>query len=245
MNIIVIASRNTSKVAELSPILNTIGYDPISVSDWENKQKVSVPEVEETGTTFYANALLKAESVFSDCPFPVLADDSGIVIPALGGEPGVYSARYGEMPESSSSSSSPLATLDQNNLSRDERNIDKVFAKLSALKSSGSLPSTEQTKLGVKAYFCTSIVALIKLPDEEGMLQKHIIHGEGKCYGSIIAEKRGKNGFGYDPIFVPNEQNPENKTFAEMTRQEKNFISHRSLALHDFISKTKKLHEQY
>ena len=145
--------------------------------------------VEETGTTFLENALLKAKEIYKIAKIPTISDDSGLMVDALGGEPGVYSARYAGEP------------------SDDNRNIDKLLSNL-------------KDEPNRTARFKSVIAAVFSEED--------VLVSEGECKGVIIDEKRGQNGFGYDPIFYVEEMN---KTFAEMSDAEKNSLSHRGNAI--------------
>jgi len=145
-------------------------------------------DIPETGHTFQENAQQKTDYLFAKYKVNCFADDSGLEIDALNGEPGVYSARYSG--------------------SRDmEKNIDLVLARLNSQENR-------------TARFKTVISLL--LHDEQYFF-------EGAIEGSIIAERRGQGGFGYDPIFVPF---GNDRTFAEMSAEEKNKISHRAIAVH-------------
>ena len=183
---LVLASHNQGKIDELSQMLAPFGVEIVSARD------LSLPDVEETGTTFAENAALKAEALSKASGLPCLADDSGLCVDALGGRPGVYSARYAP-----------------DTLSR----ISKLLGELALVPSSSR-----------NAHF--ACVLALKVPGEEVKLF------EGKVEGKIIFECRGNHGFGYDPIFVPN---GFDKTFAEMSKQEKAAISHRGRALEKFV----------
>lgn len=156
-------------------------------------------EIDETGKTFEENALLKAKTIFEKTNKNIFADDSGLVIDALDGAPGVYSARYA-------------------GTGKDADNVTKALKEL-------------EGKTNRKAYFI-SIFCLI-LNGKEYFF-------EGKVNGTISTEIRGEDGFGYDPIFIPDGYS---KSFAQMTAEEKNNISHRGLAvkkLSDFLTKQNK-----
>ncbi len=151
---------------------------------------------EETGSTFQENATLKAEHAAKQLNQWVLADDSGLVVPALNGEPGVYSARY----------AGSHAT--------DADNRKKLLQKMEAL-----------SHLDRTAYFeCCLVLAN---PKEI----KKCVHGV--CEGYILKEERGRNGFGYDSLFVKNDYE---KTFAELEESTKNRISHRRKAFERLIA---------
>ena len=156
-------------------------------------------EIDETGKTFEENALLKAKTIFEKTNKNIFADDSGLVIDALDGAPGIYSARYA-------------------GTGKDADNVTKALKEL-------------EGKTNRKAYFI-SIFCLI-LNGKEYFF-------EGKVNGTISTEILGEDGFGYDPIFIPDGYS---KSFAQMTAEEKNNISHRGLAvkkLNDFLTKQNK-----
>lgn len=177
----VIATHNAKKLKELKRILEPLGFDAVIRED--------LPEVEETGTTFAENALLKAESACKITGMPAIADDSGLVVDALGGAPGVYSARY----------AGEGAT--------DRQRYEKLLEELR------EVPTEQRTARFVSAVCCV-------FPDGK------IITAEGACEGIIAFEPKGEGGFGYDPIFLVGE-----RSYAEMTAEEKDSISHRGRAL--------------
>ena len=145
-------------------------------------------EIAETADTIEGNALLKSQTIAQKTGISCFADDSGLLVDALNGAPGVYSARYAG---------------EQKN---DSNNIDKLLAEL-------------QDKENRKAHFKT-VMALV-LEGKEYLF-------EGTIHGYISHERKGNNGFGYDPVFIPDGYS---KTFAEMSFEEKNSISHRKIAL--------------
>lgn len=184
--IFVIASHNQKKIKELERILSPLG---IYAKTPEQLGKESI-EVEETGTTFEENAILKAKAVCEQTGMPAIADDSGLVVEALGGQPGVYSARY----------AGENAT--------DAEKIDKL---LNELMKTGSSNRDAFFECVICCYF----------PNGETLL------AHGRCDGTIGYAPRGKNGFGYDPIFFVE----GNKTFAELSDNQKDVMSHRGKAL--------------
>ncbi|WP_221566321.1 XTP/dITP diphosphatase [Alkalihalobacillus sp. TS-13] len=188
MDKIIIASHNEGKVKEFRKMFEEFGISVVSLRDLDFHE-----EIEETGSSFKENASIKAETIANKLHAPVIADDSGLVIDALDGRPGIFSARFaGEEKD-------------------DEANIEKVLAELE------SVPEKERTA----RFVCVLAVA---------QLGKETSSVEGKCEGLILNERRGTNGFGYDPIFyVPSKE----KTLAEMNAEEKNKISHRANALHE------------
>ena len=189
MKTIYLASGNAHKLHELQAALEDAGL-PIRVRG--PGEIGGMPEVEETGSTFKANALLKAEGLSSVGPRDgwFLADDSGIEIDALGGRPGVISARY--------------AGTDCD----DEANNDKVLEEMR------EVPKER------RACRFRCVLALVGDGLEETF--------SGSCVGLLLEERRGTGGFGYDPLFLPDESE---STFAEISLEEKARISHRARAL--------------
>lgn len=176
------ASSNEHKIAEIKAILPH-GLQLISLKEIQFHD-----EIPETADTIAENAIQKATFLADKMHIPCFADDTGLVIPSLNGEPGVYSARYAGSQRDA------------------QDNMDLVLEKL-------------KDQSDRKAYFTTVIALYIN----------HKVHlFEGRINGTIITEKRGSNGFGYDPIFVPE---GSEKTFAEMTSDEKNGMSHRGRSL--------------
>lgn len=180
-----IATHNMKKREELHRILSPLGVNVFL--DYE--KGIELPEVEETGETFSENALLKARSGCVESGMPCIADDSGLVVDALDGRPGVYSARYmGE------------------NTPYPERMAHLV-------KELEGVPDEKRTARFVAVTACV-------FPDGREFTVA------GTCEGKIGYEPRGINGFGFDPIFYVGE-----KTFAELSAEEKDAISHRGNSL--------------
>lgn len=190
MKTLLIATSNPGKVAELSALLAGLDCHVIGFGDLPEIP----PTVEETGLTFAENALLKAEHYHRLTGLTALADDSGLEVDALGGRPGVYSARYGG-----------------ENLSSTEQ----IQLLLSELKD---VPDNQRT-----ARFVCNIALF---GDQSGESLKMVF--EESCEGVIAYEPRGKDGFGYDPVFIDAELG---LTFAELTREVKARRSHRGKAL--------------
>ncbi len=181
---LVLATRNRGKIEEFRALLGEFGVDIKSLDDFG-----PLPPVEEDGETFEENAYKKAHFTARALGFPALADDSGLEVEALGGQPGVLSARYaGEG-------------------AGDGDNNRKLLKAL-------------EGKAGRKAAF--QCVIAIAVPRGPALIY------EGRCEGEITPEERGKNGFGYDPVFF---YPPLNRTFAELSREEKNRVSHRGQAM--------------
>ncbi|MBR3163291.1 MAG: RdgB/HAM1 family non-canonical purine NTP pyrophosphatase [Clostridia bacterium] len=184
--IVVVASNNYHKIKEIKEILTEytiVALKDIGFSD----------EIEETGTTFKENALIKANAIHtylkkSGKEYLVLADDSGLCVDSLDGAPGVYSARY--------------AGIHGN----EQANRDKLLKEL-------------EGKDRTAHFNCT--IAII-YPNGDSRIF------EGKTFGRITTEERGKKDFGYDCLFYSNDLK---KTFGEATEKEKNSVSHRARAL--------------
>lgn len=183
MTELIFATGNKGKLAEVEKIFENSHFKIISLYDLGD-----VPEIEETGSTFEENAFIKAEAIYNLHKIPVVADDSGLSVEQLNGEPGVYSARY----------AGENCTYDDNN------------RKLTESLLQYSTPH--------KAKFVCSAIFY------DG---KNKITAVGELHGEMISEFRGTNGFGYDPIFLPDGYE---RTLAELTIKEKNLISHRAKA---------------
>lgn len=195
---ILLASHNKNKIAELEALLKTVCADAevVSLSDVG-----FTDEIIEDGTTFEENALIKARTG-ARLGYITVADDSGLMVDALGGAPGVYSARY----------------------AGEDGNTEKNNAKL--LTALQGVPQDKRT-----AHF-VSVVACVFPDGREDIVVR------GECPGEILTSPRGKTGFGYDPLFW---YAPFGKTYAEMTAEEKNSISHRGVAMQAFAKAFAKL----
>jgi XTP/dITP diphosphohydrolase len=185
---LVIASHNAGKVREIGELLAPWKVEVVSAKD------LGLPEPEETGTTFIANAELKAIAAAKAANLPALADDSGLVVDGLGGDPGIFSARW-----AGAAKDFGLA-------------MDKV---LNGLKD----------KADRKARF----VCALSLAWPDGRIQTF----EGKVEGSIAVAPLGENGFGYDPIFIPE---GGSMTFGQMDPDAKHAISHRADAFNQLVA---------
>ncbi|MGX6961460.1 ribonuclease PH [Vagococcus xieshaowenii] len=183
---IVIATNNPGKAKEFEAIFGAKGYTVKTLRDFPE-----IPEVAETGKTFAENAALKAETIAERLNCLVLADDSGLMVDALNGQPGVYSARF--------------AGNDHN----DAANNAKLLHELTGV------PMEDRTA----KFHCTLALAA---PGKETLFV------EGEVPGRILSIPRGDNGFGYDPLFYVEELE---QSMAELTADEKNKISHRSVAI--------------
>ncbi|WHY84913.1 XTP/dITP diphosphatase [Neobacillus novalis] len=186
MKEVIIATKNPGKAREFEHIFASRGIVVRTLLDFPE-----IPDVEETGSTFEENAILKAEAVSKALNKMVIGDDSGLMVDALEGRPGIYSARYAGEPKN------------------DQNNTDKVLSELK------DVPEVERTA----RFYCALAVAV---PGQE------TITVSGTCEGRILEERRGSNGFGYDPVFYVPEQGA---AMAELSSDEKNKISHRANAL--------------
>ncbi|MBE1443512.1 XTP/dITP diphosphatase [Paenibacillus sp. OAS669] len=164
---IVVATRNAGKVKELEPLFRQKGIEVKSLLDYPG-----MPDIIEDGDTFAANALIKARAIALHLGIPAIADDSGLCVDRLNGEPGVYSARYAGEP------------------SNDEANNRKLLEELSKLPRFDG----EQTRSLSPARF----VSAICLVDAGGQVVSAV---ECSCEGEILSSPRGDKGFGYDPLF--------------------------------------------
>jgi len=183
----VIATANPGKISEMRAILSQLGIEAVT------REELGIDiEIEETGSTFLENAMLKAGAVCAIARLPAIADDSGLAVDALGGEPGVYSSSYGG-----------------DHLSNSER-------------CSYLLKKMENVEQREAKFVCTIVCVY---PDG-GKLS-----AAGECHGRILVAPRGENGFGYDPVFLPDGMD---RTLAELPSEEKNEVSHRGKALRAF-----------
>ncbi len=212
MRTAILASQNKNKIKEIRAILEKYGLRVITRDD----AGIPKDEIEETGTTFEENSFLKA-SVIMDmikadpalaeyADSPVIADDSGLMVDALGGAPGVYSARY----------AGEGCVYDDNNT--------KLLGELKGI------PYEERT-----AKFVTVITLIYPGPDGAPEAAKeqdgrYVLVAAGECRGHIAEEKMGSGGFGYDPVFIPEGYA---NSFAQLGTDFKNTISHRAKALEE------------
>jgi len=197
MKEIVIASHNDGKVEEIRGLLKKYKFKIFSL------KKFSHIEPKENGKTFIENSVIKAVNALKITGLPSISDDSGLCIPALNNDPGIYSARWAGKGKNFDLASKKI----EKKLFEKYRNKQKLF----------------------KAFFCCALT--IALPD--GAIKSF----EGKVFGTLQFPPKGKNGFGYDPIFIPKGYK---KTFGEMKYSFKERISHRQKAfkkLHNFIAK--------
>lgn len=191
---LVLATRNEGKTQELKALLADFPVDIKNLTDFG-----PTPAIEEDGETFEENAVSKARFTAKVLGLPALADDSGLMVEALGGAPGVRSARY----------AGENATDLENNI--------KLLQELENVENRSA------------AFACTIAIAVPWGP---------ALVYEGRCEGSITTEQAGTQGFGYDPVFY---YPPLQKTFAQLSTQEKNRVSHRGQALRELRSEFEKV----
>jgi XTP/dITP diphosphohydrolase len=191
---LVFASNNKNKIKEIQLLL------PNSIQILSLEDIGCNEDIPETADTIEGNAILKANYVTQKYGYDCFADDSGLEVAALNGEPGVFSARYAGEPKN------------------DENNIDKLLANLKDVKNK---------KANFKTIICLNLKG-----------EQHLF--TGIINGQIIEERIGNNGFGYDPIFVADGYQ---KTFSELSLEEKARISHRGIAVKELITFLQKQHQ--
>jgi len=187
MTRLVLGSRNKKKLGEMIDLLGDLGFDLTDLTPYPD-----APEVDETADTFLGNATLKAITLAPALGQWTIGEDSGLVVPALGGAPGIYSARYA------------------GTHGDDAANNAKLLAELK--------PGLDRA-----AYYVSTAV----LADPTGRVVAGV---EGRCHGTIVTERRGTGGFGYDPLFLLPEYG---RTFGELPPEVKRRISHRANAFRD------------
>jgi len=185
MTRIVLASANAGKLREFHTLLADTGLEVIGQGE------LGIEAADEPHPTFIENALAKARHASARSGLPALADDSGLCVDALGGEPGVRSARF----------AGPGAT--------DAANNAELLRRLESVRDR-------------QAHYVCVLVAVRAPQDPEPLV------ADARWHGEILSERRGSSGFGYDPLFL---LPTHGRTAAELTREEKNRISHRGLAL--------------
>lgn len=188
---LVVATHNPGKVVEIGALLAPYGMEAVSAGD------LGISEPDETGVTFAENACQKAVHSAKASGLPALADDSGLEVEALGGDPGIYSARWG----------GPKKDF--------QMAMERVHKELEA---AGAI-TPEQRR--------ANFICVLALSDPDGNCTVY----EGKVFGTIAWPMRGPNGFGYDPIFIPE---GHDITFGEMDPAKKQKMSHRARAFEAF-----------
>jgi len=181
----VLASNNAGKLREFEQLFSKLGLEVLPQAQF------GVEDADETGLSFIENALIKARHASQKTNKPAMADDSGLVVPALHGAPGIYSARYSGK--------------------GDAANNEKLLRALDGVEGAA------------RSAFYVAVIALVKHANDPMP-----IIAEGRWYGRIAETPAGDGGFGYDPLFIPD---GFDITAAQMTRDEKQSLSHRALAL--------------
>jgi len=192
--ILVIATRNKGKTLEIKELLKGFPVEIRNLDDFG-----PIPHLEEDGNTFDENAYKKASFAARVLGLPALADDSGLIVEALDGAPGIHSARYA---------------------GEDATDEQRYLKLLDDMKGKSNRKA---------AFECVISIAVPTGP---------ALTYEARCEGLIATEPAGSNGFGYDPVFF---YTPLNKTFAQITREDKNRISHRGKALAELKSEFDKV----
>ena len=204
---LVIATGNRGKLAEFQSLLGPAGFTLLMPADLGFSG-----DVEETGDTFVANAFIKASALAALSPYPVLADDSGLQVDALGGAPGVYSARYasaGSPPQGAQGARSPQ----ENWVDGDGKPLPQAAANRAKLLR--AMQGMDNRKARFRCVLCYLVPG------------RQAAFFEGVCEGEITRQEKGVGGFGYDSLFIPQGQD---KTFAELPGEAKDILSHRGKA---------------
>ena len=208
---IIVATHNEGKLAEIRRILEErLGADAADI-ELVSAGSLGLPDPVEDGVTFQENALIKARDVAERTGLPAVADDSGLIVDVMGGAPGILSARWcGRHGDDAANNALLLAQIED-------------------------IPDAKRT-----ARFCCAAALVVPAAEADGNGRHRIareIVRTGEMPGVILRAARGEHGFGYDPLFVPDDQpgrtnaDGEPLTSAEMTPEEKNAISHRGKAL--------------
>lgn len=201
---VVVATHNQGKLVEMRRILQSLMGREQTGIELISAGDLNLPDPVETGTTFESNALLKANQTAELSGLPALADDSGLIVDVMGAAPGILSARW------------------CGRHGDDQANIDLLLNQL------GDIPDQDRTA----RFVCAAALVVPDGPEYPGR-DRHTVR-VGEMSGRIIRTPRGEDGFGYDPIFVPDDQPVSADgplTSAEMTPEQKNRISHRGKAL--------------
>ncbi len=205
---IIFATANPGKLREAAEVLGP-EYEVVTPASLGITE-----DIPETGSSLQENSLQKAQYLFERTGLPCFADDTGLEVDALGGAPGIYSARYAGPGHDSNA------------------NMEKLLAELVRLEDRGTIPpdplgrcaptaSDKHPVNGRRARFHTVVTLILA----DG--QPHFF--EGVCEGAIARERHGAGGFGYDPVFLPDAY--PGRTLAEVSEEEKNAVSHRGRAL--------------
>src|SRR5262245_10720972 len=220
---ILIATSNKGKVAEIASFLKGLDCRVIGLDDLPQVP----PPVEETGTTFVENAIIKADYYHAAAGALTLADDSGLEVDALDGRPGVYSARYGG--EGLSDAQQIALLLEEMKDAPEDKRTARFVCAVALVGADVETPEERRSGRPWDE-------ALVGAPERTQIRQIF----EGRCEGRIAFAPRGAGGFGYDPIFIDAELG---RTFAELSPEEKLSRSHRGKALQAAVDYLEKLFE--
>jgi XTP/dITP diphosphohydrolase len=218
----VMATQNKGKIKELKELLAGTDIDIISMAD----AGLADLDIDENGTTCEENSLIKARTVAALTGMPAIADDAGLFVDALSGDPGIHSARYAGV-HGDDAANRKLLLSNLAGVPDDKRGahfmcvISLVYPDPDKAITVPSDPDAV-----AKAY---AELDKTSLADPTTKSNEHVF--AGRCYGHIGYEEKGTNGFGYDSIFIPTEDNECGLTFAEISLEEKNKKSHRAKAL--------------
>lgn len=216
---IVVATHNEGKLVEIRNILNEQLSAAAQGIELVSAGSLDLADPAETGVTFEENALLKARFVASATGLPAIADDSGLIVDVMGNAPGILSARW------------------SGTHGDDEANNRLLLAQIE------DIPDDDRTA----RFRCAAALVVPVESDGDGLGEFHETVALGEMPGTILRHPHGMNGFGYDPIFMPDEQpqsaqdSGELLTSAQMTPEQKNAISHRGKALRALVPAVKAL----
>ncbi|ATO40506.1 non-canonical purine NTP pyrophosphatase [Bifidobacterium pseudolongum subsp. globosum] len=216
---IVVATHNEGKLVEIRNILNEQLSAAAQGIELVSAGSLDLADPAETGVTFEENALLKARFVAGATGLPAIADDSGLIVDVMGNAPGILSARW------------------SGTHGDDEANNRLLLAQIE------DIPDDDRTA----RFRCAAALVVPVESDGDGLGEFHETVALGEMPGTILRHPHGMNGFGYDPIFMPDEQpqsaqdSGELLTSAQMTPEQKNAISHRGKALRALVPAVKAL----
>lgn len=224
---IVVATHNEGKLVEIREILADELGDLANKIELVSAGSLNLPDPVETGVTFQENALLKARFVAQRTGLPAIADDSGLIVDVMGNAPGILSARWA------------------GKHGDDEANLNLLLAQIEDIPDDDRTARFRCAACLVEPITSEEDTADYRSGDDfddgDGMEDVHETVVVGEMPGTIVRHPHGTNGFGYDPIFLPDDQplsavqNGELLTSAEMTPEQKNAISHRGKALRALV----------
>ncbi len=234
----VAATNNAGKMSEIKRILEAMGHSVVS-----QKEAGITAEPEENADTFEGNALIKAKEIALLVKKPVIADDSGLCVDALNGAPGVFSARYSGKHGDDTANNEKLLS-EMKSIKDNSRAAQFVSCVCIYFPKCGDFTLEKQDMNNSKSTKCEN-------SGETNEAETYMLF-KGECPGTIALEGKGTNGFGYDPIFIPDyvgleknsekkELNTKKRTYAELKADEKDAISHRGCAMRKMQEKLKEL----